>query len=179
MNRRAWIPGALMAMPIVAGCSTSDVGAPCNHGQLDPPTTATVTFPALACDQLLCVYAEDDEPPQDPCEAHAECNPDGGDRFRCEQGSCVLASTRVLERSMCSQTCESDVDCAGGAANTACESGFACARIQSFGELCCEKLCVCRDDLDVAGIAQRDEQCENGTLMGCCDEDPRPAACGP
>ena len=180
VNRRRWIPGSFVVSLCALGCGATDVGAPCNHGQIDAPTTPTVTFPALACDQLVCVYADDDEPPEDPCETHADCNPVGsGDRFRCESGACVVASTWVLGRSMCSQTCESDADCAGGDPATACESGFACARIQSVGEFCCEKLCVCRDDLDVAGAAMRDELCESGEMTGCCDEDPRPAACGP
>lgn len=167
-----WVLGA-------GGCSKSDVGAPCNHGGIDPPTTPTVTFPALACDQLMCVYANDDEPPERACQSDADCNPGGGERFLCEAGACVVASTYVLDRSMCSMRCESDADCAGGDPTTECESGFACARIQSVGEHCCEKLCVCRDDLDVAGAAMRDELCEVGTLSGCCDKDPRPDACGP
>jgi hypothetical protein len=183
VKRRAWSSragvGLFGALACAAACSTSDVGAPCSHGQIESPTTPTVTFPALACDQLVCVYADDDEPPVDPCESHADCNPGGGDRFRCDGGECLVSSTYVLDRSMCSLHCEADADCAGGDPGTACESGFACARIQSVGAFCCEKLCVCKDDLDVAAAAERDELCASGDMTGCCDQDPRPEACGP
>jgi hypothetical protein len=183
VKRRAWSSragvGLFGALACAAACSTSDVGAPCSHGQIESPTTPTVTFPALACDQLVCVYADDDEPPVDPCESHADCNPGGGDRFRCDGGECLVSSTYVLDRSMCSLQCEADAECAGGDPGTACESGFACARIQSVGAFCCEKLCVCKDDLDVAAAAERDELCASGEMTGCCDQDPRPEACGP
>ena len=169
---------ACVTLTLGFGCQTSDVGAPCNHGVIESPTTPTVTFPALACDQLTCLYADNRDPPAEPCESHADCDLGGTGRFRCEAGACTVASTYVLERSMCTQSCESDDDCAGGDPGTACETGFACARIQSLGPFCCEKLCVCRDDLDVAGAAQRDVECAASTLRGCCDQDPVPNACG-
>lgn len=174
--------GPWLSFPLflgAAGCPRSDVGAPCNHGRIESPRTPTVTFPALACDQLMCLYANDEEPPAEPCETHADCNPVGGETFRCESGQCEVSATHVLERSMCTQHCEADADCSGGDPDTACASGFACARIHSLGDFCCEKLCVCRDDLDLAATEQRDEACEAGNLQGCCDQDPRPLACGP
>jgi hypothetical protein len=173
-------PPSVVALALLCvGCPRSDVGAPCNHGQLDPPRTPTVSFPALACDQLMCVYANADEPPAAPCESDTDCNAAGApERFECIAGACQVSATHVLSRSMCSQRCESDADCEDGDRSTACETGFRCARIQSLGDFCCEKLCVCRDDLDEAAATMREEGCAAGTLRGCCDQDPVPEACG-
>jgi hypothetical protein len=169
---------ALFAL-FALGCPRHDVGAPCNHGALEPPRTPTVTFPALSCDQLLCVYASSDEPPVTPCGSAADCNAIGApDRFECLDGACEVAATHVLSRSMCSRRCDSDADCEGGDLGTACETGFRCARIQSLGDLCCEKLCVCRDDLDEISAVMREDACATGRLEGCCDRDPVPDGCG-
>ena len=163
-----------------SGCPSSDVGAPCNHGQLEPPQVPTVTFPALACDQLMCMYPARDEPPADPCETAADCNVSGTSaKFECVSGACQVSSSHVLSRSMCTMRCDSDADCDDGDPGTSCRTGFACARVQSLGDFCCEKLCVCRDDLDEAAAAMREEACVAGNLVGCCDRDPVPDACGP
>ena len=80
--------GALaVGLPLlVVGCNQGDVGAPCNHGSVDPPSTKLVTFPALSCNDLLCVYGEEKVIPTDPCAADGDCNPVGGDQvFRCRR----------------------------------------------------------------------------------------------
>ncbi|HWB78776.1 MAG TPA: hypothetical protein VG755_27630 [Nannocystaceae bacterium] len=159
-----------------AACARTDVGAPCNHGPGQIPQEPVITFPALACDQLLCVFAESIAPPEDPCETKLDCGTD--ERFACVEGRCELVGQYVLERSMCSANCGSDSDCEA-ADDTACSSGFACTPLMSLGEQCCEKVCVCRDELDVGSLAELEQQCEAGTAAGCCDRDPRPDACGP
>ncbi|RMG99757.1 MAG: hypothetical protein D6705_02250 [Deltaproteobacteria bacterium] len=185
---------------VVAGlllaCNKGDVGAPCNHGQVDPPESKVVTFPALACNELVCVYADEAEPPPDPCATDEDCNAGGVNqvkKFQCvkdegeNQGECQLAIDYVLERSMCSKKCSSDDDCKNQGIKkvtfegTECREGFACARIQSLGEFCCEKLCVCRDDLTVD--TDLDSNCAAGTQEGCCVKNgqpvsPLPEACG-
>lgn len=169
----------LALLPLgLAGCPQSDVGRPCNHGPAFVPQGQAITFPALACDDLLCVYAEDVEEPAGPCTTDADCNAPGLDRFRCEQGACVLDPTHVLDRSMCSQRCEIDDDCDDGDPATTCSGGFACARIQGLGDQCCEKLCVCRDDLDLAAAARLEAECSADAAVGCCDRNPHPEACG-
>lgn len=167
-------------VPLIwVGCARSDVGSPCNHGAGFVPDGQAVTFPALSCDHLLCVYAEDVEPPAEGCEQDADCNPDGGSAMVCAGGRCELGQSHVLERSMCSERCEVDADCGGADPDSACNGGFACARIQGLGDHCCEKLCVCRDDLDVAAAADLERTCSAGTTPGCCDVvGDRPEACG-
>lgn len=171
------------------GCRKGDVGAPCNHGQIEPPESRLVTFPALACNDLLCVYADEDEAPADPCTSNTDCDIGGGGKFECivnaesNVGACRLRVDYVLERSMCSRRCTSDDDCRDGGIgqkvvvdDTTCERGFRCARIQTLGTFCCQKLCVCEDDLGVT--ADIDEKCSNGTQEGCCDGETPSEACG-
>jgi hypothetical protein len=194
--RRITLATATMLVALLS-CAKGDVGAPCNHGDTEPPASKLVTFPALSCDELLCVYADVSEAPEDACEAgdHAACNeaqPEV-DRFQCvtepgeSSGECQLKIEYVLERSMCSKKCSSDSDCKDGGVgnkvvveNTNCQLGFKCARIQTLGKFCCEKLCVCEDDLDLATAEMIQEECFNGTQEGCCmgpGVEPSPA-CG-
>jgi hypothetical protein len=183
----------------LASCARGDVGAPCNHGDTDPPQSKLVTFPALSCNELLCVYADIAEAPTGACtvgqDGNAECNEANPalDRFQCvadgpdsNTGECQLKIEYVLERSMCSKKCSNDSDCKDGGPTqkvvvegTNCSTGFACARIQTLGKFCCEKLCVCRDDLDENTSIMIDEACSLNDQEGCCDQDPVPEACGP
>jgi hypothetical protein len=200
--RAALRPTRLLALAALAtslaACVKGDVGAPCNHGQVEPPESKLVTFPALSCNELLCVYADVAEAPEDACAAgqHTECNATspGVDRFECvsaageSSGVCKLKIEYVLERSMCSKKCGSDADCKDGGPtkkvvveNTKCESGFACAKIQTLGQFCCESLCVCKDDLNDADADKISTACLGSTQEGCCTGPgvtPSPA-CGP
>ena len=181
---------AAVLIPWLLGCPKGDIGSACNHGQVEPPESKLVTFPALSCDDLLCVYADEDEPPTGGCTDDASCNPPGERvKFECIQssqneGNCRLRVDYVLERSMCSKKCASDNDCKDGGPtkqvvvdDSNCATGFSCARIQTLGKFCCEKLCVCNDDLGVT--SDIDTKCSQGTQEGCCDGDMPPPACGP
>jgi hypothetical protein len=196
MRRQSSVFFALFALAlftIVGACVREDVGAPCNHGRIEPPESKLVTFPALSCDDLLCIYADDEETPAEPCnpgvDGNVQCNQANPNlnRFECVQtnqggGICKLRIDYVLERSMCSKQCGNNDECKNGGVtqqivvdDTECATGFECARIQSLGEFCCQKLCVCRDDL---GVNDLDQKCAAGTQEGCCDQDPVPPACG-
>lgn len=178
------------ALLLSVGCRKGDVGAPCNHGQVEPPESKLVTFPALACNDLLCVYADEDEASAEPCSDNLDCDVTGEGKFECVKadagsstGVCKLRVDYVLERSMCSKKCSSDADCRDGGPtqqvvvdDTTCQRGFKCARIQTLGKFCCEKLCVCEDDLGVT--ADIDTKCSAGTQEGCCDGESPSPACG-
>ena len=146
---------------LLTACPTGDVGAPCNHGSVDPPASKLVTFPALSCSDLLCVYGEEKTVPEIACQNDIDCNAGGApgenNVFECEGGSCRLSLQYVLERSMCSKACETNEDCNNTTLNnrptvdpedTACATGFSCTVLQRLGQFCCESLCVCNDDLD-------------------------------
>jgi hypothetical protein len=160
---------------LLTGCPQGDVGAPCNHGSVEPPTSELVTFPALSCSDLLCVYGEAQSVPEGlVCETDLDCNSAAGTTdnvFECvivnNVGGCRLSLDYVLERSMCSKTCESDADCNNSSLSnrptvdddeTACELGFSCTVLQGLGQFCCQKLCVCNDDLPA--LDELIEQCE-------------------
>lgn len=181
--------GALLLVPLLVACPKGDVGAPCNHGDVDPPDSKVVTFPALSCNDLICVYADDKTPPANPCQDDAGCNAandDGKIRFQCVNNQCKLASKFVLERSMCSKTCGSNEDCQDGglgkqvlAKESECEQGFSCVQIQKLGEFCCEKLCVCNDDLSQGSVDKLATEC---MAANACQDDmmmtPPPATTG-
>lgn len=160
---------------LLTACPQGDVGAPCNHGSVTPPTSELVTFPALSCSDLLCVYGEDQTVPMGTaCDTDLDCNSAAGTTesvFECiitnDVGECRLSLDYVLERSMCSKTCESTDDCNNSSLSnrptvdddeTACELGFSCTVLQGLGQFCCQKLCVCNDDLPA--LDELIEDCE-------------------
>jgi hypothetical protein len=155
---------------LLTACPQGDVGAPCNHGSVEPPTSELVTFPALSCSDLLCVYGEAQTVPPDPCDTDLDCNSAAGTSemvFECVNASCRLSLDYVLERSMCSKTCETNDDCNNTSLSnrptvdddeTACELGFSCTVLQGLGQFCCQKLCVCNDDLPA--LDELIEDCE-------------------
>lgn len=177
------------ALLLSVSCGGGDVGAPCNHGQVEPPESKLVTFPALACNDLLCVYADEEEAPSGACSHDSDCDKSGEGKFECvpndtgTASACKLRVDYVLERSMCSKKCSTDADCRDGGPtqkvvvdDTTCSRGFKCARIQTLGKFCCEKLCVCEDDLGTTDAI--DAKCSSGMQEGCCDQEVVPAACG-
>ncbi|MBK8260928.1 MAG: hypothetical protein IPK80_06255 [Nannocystis sp.] len=175
--------GTCLLVPLLSACPKGDIGAPCNHGSVEPPASKLVTFPALSCNDLLCIYADEAKAPAASCAADPDCNAgntDGKDRFSCVSGKCQLSLTYVLTRSMCSRRCESDADCEDGGItdkilfeDSSCELGFKCAIIQQLGEFCCEKLCVCADDLSEASADALATDCMSGKIM-CDTEMPAP-----
>jgi hypothetical protein len=155
---------------LLTACPQGDVGAPCNHGSVEPPSSELVTFPALSCSDLLCVYGEHQTVPPDTCETDLDCNSAAGTTenvFECVSSSCRLSLDYVLERSMCSKTCSTNDDCKNSSLSnrptvdddeTACETGFTCTVLQGLGQFCCQKLCVCNDDLPA--LDELIEDCE-------------------
>lgn len=159
---------SVVTLGAIAGCPSGDVGAPCNHGEAIPPPTKLVTFPAVSCDDLICVYGEDDSAPDGSCASDAECNNDGGSRFECLNNKCSLSFDYFLERSMCSKRCSSNSDCENTGITSAkkpladksrCKGGFQCAVVQNLGQFCCEKLCVCEDDIAPDVVEDLESQC--------------------
>lgn len=172
LRTAATLLGAMLLVPLLSACPKGDVGASCNHGDVQAPESQVVTFPALSCNDLLCVFAQSDPTPKEDCKVNgmdndAKCNADGGTRFQCINNNCKLSSTYVLQRSMCSRTCADDADCKDGgigkkvlADDSTCSSEFKCARIQKLGEFCCQKLCVCGDDLSLDSLKDLDAACD-------------------
>lgn len=164
---------------LLTACPQGDVGAPCNHGTVEAPSSKLVTFPALSCSDLLCVYGEEKTVPEIACEEDFQCNDQAGGEeiFECDQGTCKLSLDYVLARSMCSKTCETNDDCNNTSLNnrpavdddeTACATGFSCTVLQRLGQFCCQKLCVCNDDLDTLDDLEDDCQPNVGDAWQDC-----------
>ena len=162
---------------LLTACPQGDVGAPCNHGTVEAPSSKLVTFPALSCSDLLCVYGEEKTVPQTGCGNDDDCAVSGEAIFDCVNGSCKLSLDYVLERSMCSKTCETNDDCNNTSLNnrpavdddeTACATGFSCTVLQRLGQFCCQRLCVCNDDLDTLDDLEDDCQPNIGDAWKDC-----------
>jgi hypothetical protein len=162
---------------LLTACPQGDVGAPCNHGSADPPNGMVVTFPALSCNDLLCVYGEDHTATNEACASKSDCNQSGSDIFQCVEGECILSLDYVLDRSMCSKSCDSDGDCENKgpteqpvAETTACDGDFKCRIMMELGEFCCRKMCVCADYLKDADLNEIEEACgPTGSAAESCD----------
>jgi hypothetical protein len=163
---------------------TAGIGAPCDHG-LAPgavPESLLLTTPAPGCAGNVCLYPDSDAPTDAPCASDAECNAALPDtvRFRCDlpTSKCVLSEEYFLDRSMCSEFCESDDDCVADGSTT-CETGFICVVQSVVGSACCRPVCACADaqGVDAAHAASMTAYCEQGTAFGCCDENPGQGLC--
>jgi hypothetical protein len=164
----------------------SGLGAPCDHEHPTRVETKLLTYPHADCNGGICLYADDSVVAPEACDADADCGPTPS-RAECipssedDSGVCALDQSYVASRSMCSQVCESNADCTTQE-NTACKAGFVCARVAALGDLCCQRVCVCDDDLGFT--EELDAACASSTAQGCCIDaqgnpiDPPPPGCG-
>jgi hypothetical protein len=161
------------AEPTTGEVSEHGIGAPCSHGvpasEID---SKIVTFPALDCDALVCVYADIAVAPAGTCMSDLECNaadPSLG-RFECAlpDTECRLSPDYIAERSFCSDFCENDDEC-GDAEPSACATGFSCVALASIGSAGCRGVCACNDDVDLATSTDVREDCLAGTAPACVE----------
>lgn len=158
-----------------SACTRGDVGAPCDHGSVNPPQSLTVSFPATSCNELICIYGDNRKPSVQSCDDDSDCNAGlkGEPPFRCEKGRCQVKPTVYLQNSMCSRSCETDDDCKRKGIwnyqhkDNGCKKGFACRRLQSRGSLCCVKLCVCTDQVEPTESAELKADCTVGANKDC------------
>lgn len=171
-------PGGTGSIP---GAS-AELGAPCDHGFAPGtvPESHLLTTPAPGCAGDICLYPDSDEATNAPCASDAECNAaySNTDRFRCDlpTSKCVLSEEYFLDRSMCSEYCESDDDCVADGSTT-CQTGFRCVVMASIGDACCRPVCACNESIDEAVVRTLTDACEEGTAPGCCTERPGQGLC--
>lgn len=137
------------------GSSTADtptggggpgIGAPCDHGGRPLEGDFVIfTLNETGCAGGICLYVEDETPPTNFCSADADCQQDSDDRFVCDipKEYCIFDPAWKLERSQCSQFCESTADCVPDLSSV-CAAGFSCEFVTGQ---CCDKVCVCLDDI--------------------------------
>ena len=107
----------LVGGSLAAGCNPNSIGRLCVNPQNTAPLGTSIVSPALECPSRLCLIT----PTTDP----------------------AFSNTG---RTTCTAQCGSNSDCQAES-KEACASGFACAVATTVGSFCCEKVCICRDDL--------------------------------
>lgn len=126
---------------LASACQQPVVGAVCDLGGPSLATASVLTSPVLDCETRACLKV----PPS------AAGLPSGARPLSANEGMCTAA-------------CEADADCEA-VAGSPCQGGFTCGvpQVLTVGASCCEKVCVCRDYLDIG----------SGQTM------PLPEACNP
>ncbi len=114
-------------------------------GLMYPPLDTDVT-PQPACEGGICSLVQDD---LKVCQTDEQC-PDSvcsGNTF------CELSPAFIAANSRCTRTCESVDDCPP---MFGCQTGVTCTVLTISGDLCCVKMCACRDH--ISGILQAANQ---------------------
>lgn len=146
---RSFLLHALLALGIaapLAGCQDLGVGRKC-QGNVAPGGTQ-ITKGALECLSHLCYLK-------------------GGD----DESSAPV-------RQVCTAHCTTDDDCSGGETGKSpgqCGSSFVCAVASVVGDFACEKVCICKDDLQ-AGLNADPTTGKVACPMQCTHAD---GTCGP
>jgi hypothetical protein len=125
MNR-AFLLCASVAGLVGAGflaCNPNSIGRPCVNPQGSAVLGTQVSSPALECPSRLCLIQP----------ASASGGVDGG-----------------APRATCTATCNHDSDCDAETLSQ-CPAKFVCAVATTAGPFCCEKVCICKSDLQ-AGV---------------------------
>ncbi|MCY1059078.1 hypothetical protein [Nannocystis sp. SCPEA4] len=111
------------------------------------------------CAGGICVFQFEDTPP--PCSDDSDC---AAPWPTCDGNFCDLDQDFVAASSRCTQNCQEDADCP---AIPGCASETVCAPATLLAPLCCEKVCLCRDDLNIGATADLENLCQ------------QPGTCGP
>lgn len=153
-----------------------DIGLPCQLAGV--PESHLLELGNADCGSGMCLYADTImADSQQTCTEDGECSGFGNGVICGASGLCELDPAHIAERSRCTDTCLDDTECVG-ADGTTCAGGFACMPVTSLGSVCCQGVCVCRDELDVASAEMLAADCAAGLTPGCCDQAPVPEACG-
>ena len=151
----------------VTGGPLPQIGAMCDHdGELDFEPGFHLSRDEAGCASGLCVYIPDGRVKPGACVVDSDCNiidPERTD-YVCSDGVCEVSTAYKHEGSMCTQTCETDADCLPVDLQTTCISGIACV---IASPTCCEKLCLCTDNLSAGGIDEATAMCAMDATPDC------------
>jgi hypothetical protein len=102
-----------------------------------------------------------------PCDVLTEAKPEQGvynsEALECPSRICLKpvvqqgASGKIDTGPFCSASCSQDSDCEGQLRDSTnpldkrCSTGFTCGIAFVKGKICCQKLCLCKDFLGLAG----------------------------
>ena len=142
---------AVGAVVLLGACDDKHIGRPCEIGTPPPDAGtsggafATISSPVLACPSRICLLPGDEND-----------------------------ATKLNDGAFCTAGCSTEDDCSdaetGSASDntdTRCKTGFTCAVATTIGPFCCEKLCICKDFVNVpAGGIPLPDSCKTG--MSTC-----------
>jgi hypothetical protein len=90
----------------------------------------------------------------------------GSPALECESRTCLHLAGETPD--MCTAACSADSDC-DTAPESPCKMGFTCAIPVVTGSFCCEKLCICKDQL-AAGAVTDPAACNAANPVNeCCN----------
>ena len=78
-------------------------------------------------------------------------------------------------KGLCTAACEKDADCGG--LDGPCVSGYTCGVAVTVGRYCCQRMCMCKDFVDVGSAAPA--PCDPANTANTCCNLPGRAACTP
>jgi len=150
--RVASMVAVVLALPLALACEDKGLGRTCNLGQAIEPDQGAYTLNATDCPTRMCI-----KPPIQP------------------------GVSRALDTAAyCSQSCNTDTDCQGQTRDRSdpndrrCKAGFVCAipfgaadNATGGGQLCCQKLCLCRDFFSASVGAATPASCQPGSGSTC------------
>jgi len=93
----------------------------------------------------------------------------GAPALECESSICLHVAGEAPD--MCSAKCSQDSDCETSP-ESPCAGGFICAVPVVTGNFCCERLCICRDQLHLvdAGTVPDPASCDSANAANeCCN----------
>jgi hypothetical protein len=104
-------------------CNPNSIGRPCVNPGGQAVKGVQISSPALECPSRLCLIE-----PAGASSGNVSGADDGG------------------FRATCTARCNSDSDC-DPETTQSCKSSFVCAVATQVGPFCCQKVCICKDDL--------------------------------
>ncbi|MDC0722052.1 hypothetical protein [Nannocystis bainbridge] len=128
-------------------------GSVCELVGSRPIINFTAISPQPACDGGICLLVIDKAY---QCEADPDCGADAP----CDGGICSVSKAMLAEGQRCTQGCEAVADCPP---IPGCMTGATCSTVLVSDELCCQKVCVCKDSAYLPGLE---------SLQMLCDEEP-------
>jgi len=112
---------------VTSGCEDKHIGRVCDLDTADAGTTTTGTSSTIQ-----------------------------GQAVECPTRICLLPQMQTTTNTgpLCTAGCGSDDDCSDGETTSdqnsrQCKKGFACTIATTVGAFCCEKMCVCKDFIDL------------------------------
>ncbi len=130
-----------------AGCEDKAIGRVCDLQAMPGQTSAIVNPQALECPTRLCLKQV-----QDPSKAVVDTAP-----------FCTAECSR-------DDDCESEERRGKGANDKRCKGGFVCGIAQEVGDLCCKKVCLCRDFVTAKGSLPTPLSCQTDQPSQCVNK---------